>query len=121
MKIEFHKVIYMHVGFILTKTPSEEGFNTFLKFLKIYLGKTDISIYLIGNGVYCLRSGHYVSEIITRILNDTNNAINLYVCGDDLKARGLTVEVFVNNVKQFINYDELVIDIMENIDQILSF
>ena len=111
----------MHVGFILTKTPSEEGFNTFLKFLKIYLGNTDVSIYLIGNGVYCFRSGNYMSEIITGMLNDPNNAINVYVCGDDLKARGLNVEVLVNNVEQFITYDELVRDIMENIDQVLSF
>ncbi len=38
----------MHVGFILTKTPAEEGFNTFVKFLNVYIRNNDVSIYLLG-------------------------------------------------------------------------
>jgi len=110
----------MHIGFILTKTPSEEGFNTFLKFLKIYLGNTEISIYLIGNGVYCFRSGQYISKELFKKLKETKNPVNVYVCRDDLKARGLTSDVNVN-FEQFINYDDMVFDIMENIDQIMCF
>jgi tRNA 2-thiouridine synthesizing protein B len=111
----------MHVGFILTKTPAEEGFNTFLKFLKIYLGNNDVSIFLLGNGVYCFRKGYLKSETVMNILKTSNKSFKIYACLDDLNARGIIVKSLIENVETFITYDEMVIEMMENIDQILSF
>jgi sulfur relay protein TusB/DsrH len=111
----------MHVGFILTKTPAEEGFNTFMKFLKIYIGNDDVTIYLLGNGVYCFIAKHSKSHAVMSILNDSNNTSKIYACLDDLKARGISVDRLTKDVDSFVSYDEMVIDIMENLDQILSF
>jgi len=54
------------------------------------------------------------------MLKETKNPVNVYVCRDDLKARGLNCDVHVN-FEQFIKYDDMVFDIMENIDQIMCF
>jgi sulfur relay protein TusB/DsrH len=106
----------MHVGFILTKTPVEEGFRTFLKFINIYR-EDQVSIYLLGNGVYCGREGHSESKTIKEIL--TNSRI--YTCLDDIKARGISDNHLINGVKTFESYDDMVIDIMENMDQVMCF
>jgi len=111
----------MQVGFILTKTPAEEGFNTFLKFLKIYSGNDEVIIYLIGNGVYCFRAGHSKSEMVMNILADSNKDSKVYACLDDLKARGLSFNSLVKGVEPLMSYDEMVIDIMEKMDQVFSF
>lgn len=42
----------MGIGFILTKTPAEEGYNTFIRFLNLFIESDNIIIYLLGNGVY---------------------------------------------------------------------
>ncbi len=111
----------MQVGFILTKTPAEEGFNTFIKFLKIYSENDDVFIYLLGNGVYCFRSGHSKSEMMMNILTGSNKDSKVYVCLDDLKARGISFNSLVKCVEPLMSYDEMVIDIMEKMDQVLSF
>jgi sulfur relay protein TusB/DsrH len=110
----------MHIGFILTKTPSEEGFNTFLKLLKIYIENDKVSIYLLGNGVYCFIEGYSNSKRLIDILKDSK-ALKVYANIDDMRARGLTGNKLINCVEPFETYDELVKDIMENIDQVLSF
>lgn len=107
----------MHIGFILTKTPAEEGFQTFLKFLNIYLGKEDLSIYLTGNGVYCAIEGHNESLKIHRILRKTK----IYAYADDLDARGIKKKQLIPGIEIFENYETLVVAIMEEMDQILSF
>jgi sulfur relay protein TusB/DsrH len=111
----------MHIGFILTKTPAEEGFNTFIKFLKIYTGSDEVSIFLIGNGVYSVIAKPSKSHTLLSIIQDSNRKISVYACLDDIKARGLSEDILAENVDSFVSYDELVIDIMENIDQVLSF
>ena len=111
----------MHVGFILTKTPAEEGFNTFIKFLKIYIGSDEVSIFLLGNGVYSFMAKHSKSQTLFGIIKGSNRKIRVYACLDDIKARGLSEDILAKNVNSFVSYDELVIDIMENLDQVLSF
>lgn len=111
----------MQIGFILTKTPAEEGYNTFLKFLKIHIGKDDISIYLIGNGVYSFRMKHPKAEFFMKMLKDSEKPSNVYANFDDLKARGIDVNDLIEGVIPFYDYDEMVLDIMENMDQVLSF
>jgi tRNA 2-thiouridine synthesizing protein B len=107
----------MQIGIILTKTPAEVGFNTFLKFASLYAGKEELSIYFIGNGVFSARKGHLKEDEIKKLLE--NSSIYAYL--DDLKARGIGEEDLIDGIKIFESYDDLVVDIMENEDQILSF
>lgn len=111
----------MHIGFILTKTPAEEGYNTFLKFLRFHVDKDDISIYLIGNGVYSFRKGHPKASVIMKLLDESDKTSKIFACVDDLKARGIKINSLTKGVKPFDNYDEMVLDVMENMDQVLSF
>lgn len=104
----------MHVGFILTKTPAEQGFNTFLKFIELHR-ENQITIYLVGNGVYCATNRDAINRI-EKFLNDSA----IYATSDDLKARGIHVE-HINGISTVNNYDKIVKDIMENFDKILSF
>lgn len=110
-------MINMHIRFILTKTPSEQGFSTFLKFTDLYQDKNQLSVYLVGNGVYCARKDHMAVDKIKNLLNNSK----IYANSDDLKARGIAIEHLINGVIPFSHYDQVVIDIMENFDQILSF
>lgn len=109
----------MRLGFLLTKTPSEEGYNTFLKFIKIYAGH-DLTIYLLGNGVYNFRMNYEPSEHLMELLKNSPS-LRIYVCEDDLEARGIATETLFEGVMLFKTYDTLVVDIMENQDQIFSF
>ena len=110
----------MKLGFILTKTPSEEGFRTFLKFLEIYIANEDVSIYLLGNGVYCFVEGQSKSLRLMNMLQKSK-ASKIYACLDDLKARGLNANKLFDYVESFDTYDKIVHDIMENMDQVFSF
>lgn len=110
-------VVVMQIGIILTKTPSEIGFSTFLKFASLYRDKEELSIYFIGNGVFSARKGHLKENEIRKLLE--NSSIYAYL--DDLKARGITEEDLIEGIKIFESYDDLVVDIMENKDQVLSF
>lgn len=107
----------MHVGFILTKSPSEQGFKTFFKFACLYLDKDQLSIYLVGNGVYCARKNHIASDKVKKLLKSSK----IYANSNDLKARGIQEEQLINGVIRFYHYDQMVIDILKNFDQILSF
>ncbi len=107
----------MQVGIILTKTPSEEGFNTFLRFASLYSGKEELSIYFIGNGVFSARKGHLKENEIKKLIKNSS----IFAYSDDLKARGIAEEDLIEGIKPFHSYDDLVIDIMENKNQILSF
>lgn len=106
----------MQIGIILTKTPAEQGFSTFLKFASVYR-KDELSIYFIGNGVFSARKGHLKENEIKELL--TNSSI--YAYSDDLNARGITEKDLIEGIRIFESYDDLVTDIMENKDQILSF
>ncbi len=106
----------MRLGFILTKTSSEEGYKTFLKFLKIYLNE-DITIYLLGNGVYNFRMKHKPSEDLLKQL-EKSKSLSIFTNQDDLLARGIRIETLLQGVFPFKSYDDLVVDIMENQDQI---
>jgi sulfur relay protein TusB/DsrH len=107
----------MHIGFILTKTPAEESFKSFLKFVNLYAGEDKISVYLLGNGVFCARKGHLNQAEIGKLARDSK----VYVYLDDLMARGIDKTDLINGIIIFDNYDDLVIALMENLDQILSF
>lgn len=106
----------MQIGIILTKTPAEQGFNTFLKFASVYT-KDELSIYFIGNGVFSARKGHLKENEIKKLMINSS----IYAYSDDLKARGITEADLIEGIKPFKSYDDLVIDIMENKDQVLSF
>lgn len=109
----------MRLGFLLTKTPSEEGYNTFLKFIEIYAAN-DLTIYLLGNGVYNFRMNYGPSEHLMELLENSPSH-SIYACEDDLEARGIGKETLFEGVVTFKTYDTIVVDIMENQDQIFSF
>lgn len=107
----------MHIGLILTKTPAEEGFQTFIQFANLYQGKDKVTIYMIGNGVFCARKGHLNED---KILNLLENSL-IYANLNDLNARGIKEDDLMDGIKIIQGYDGLVVDIMEKFDQILSF
>ncbi|NYB51330.1 MAG: sulfur relay protein DsrH [Methanobacteriaceae archaeon] len=106
----------MRIGFILTKSPSELGFRTFIDFSKLYANNDQISIYLVGNGVYCARKRCSHPDLET-ILNNSE----VHVSGDDLKARGIEEEQIKDGLILFSKYDDMVRNIMENFNQVVSF
>ncbi len=112
IRMEIERV--MHVGFIVTRSPSEEDFKTFLKFMSFYKNEKT-SIYLLGNGVYCGRKWHFNS--LHKILEKST----IYASLNDLKARGIQQEDMIKDIIIFEDFDLVVRDIMENLDQILSF
>jgi len=107
----------MHIGLILTKTPAEEGFQTFIQFANLYQGKDEVTIYMIGNGVFCARKGHMNED---KILNLLENSL-IYANSNDLNARGIKEDDLIDGIKIIQGYDGLVVEIMEEFDQILSF
>lgn len=107
----------MHIGFILTKTPAEESFKSFLKFVNLYQGKEEVSIYLVGNGVFCARKWHLNQDKIVKLAEGSK----IYAYSDDLMARGISRGDLIEGITIFDSYDDLVVAMMENFDQVLSF
>jgi sulfur relay protein TusB/DsrH len=107
----------MRIAFIITKTPHEEGFNSFIKLLNISKEQGTINLYLIGNGVYGATHGHPHAELIH------NLALKhpVMVSEEDLLARGITSKNLIKGVKLFRDYGDFVEEIMEEMDQVLSF
>ncbi|OPX59606.1 MAG: Protein TusB [Methanobacterium sp. PtaB.Bin024] len=106
----------MHIGFILTKSPSEQGFETFLDFSKLYVNTDQISTYLVGNGVYCAHKNYSNSDLEMVFESST-----VYVYENDLKARGIKEEQIKDGLIVFSKYDDMVTDVMENFNQAVSF
>lgn len=106
----------MHIGFILTKSTSEPGFKTFIDFSKLYINNDQISIYLVGNGVYCARKDYSNSDLEMIFESST-----IYVYKNDLKARGIEEEQIKDVLIVFSKYDDMVTDVMENFNQAVSF
>ena len=107
----------MKIAFIITKTPQEEGFNSFIKLLNLYVDNQDIHIYLIGNGVYNAVHGHVHADLIHGLAQ--KNTVLAYE--KDLNARGLDNENLIPGVIIFPDYGDMVVDIMENRDQVFNF
>jgi len=106
----------MHIGFILTKSPLDQGFKTFVDFSKLYINNDEISIYLVGNGVYCARKNGSNPNVETLLKNS-----KVHVSGHDLKARGIGEDQIIDGLMVFNHYEDIVIDVMENFDQVVSF
>ncbi len=107
----------MKIAFIITKTPQEEGFNSFIKLLNLYVDNQDIHIYLIGNGVYNAVHGHIHTDLIHGLAQ--KNVVLVYE--KDLKARGLEKTNLIPGVSIFPDYGDMVVDIMEKMDQVFNF
>jgi len=106
----------MHIGFILTKSPSEQGFKTFRDFSRSYINNDQISIYLVGNGVYCARKDYSNSDLELLFESST-----VYVYENDIIARGIKKEQIKDGLIVFSDYNDMVIAIMENFNQVVSF
>ncbi len=107
----------MKIGFIITKTPQEEGFNNFITLLNIYQAHAEIIIYLIGNGVYGGVRGHTHADLVYFLAENHSVSIS----ENDLKARGMKEDNLIPGAKLFTDYDDLVVDLMEELDQVFSF
>jgi tRNA 2-thiouridine synthesizing protein B len=107
--------IKMQIGFILTKSPSEQGFQTFMDFAQLHVSNDNISLYLVGNGVYSATK-NYQNPDLEGIFKNSK----VYVYGNDLKARGIEGQI-KDGINVFEQYDHLVRDVMENFDQVISF
>lgn len=107
----------MQIAVISTRTPAETGFNTFLKFASIYAFKEQLTIYFIGNGVFSAIKGHSKESEIKKLIENSS----IYVYLDDMEARGISKEDLIDGTETFESYDDMVVDIMENKDQVLSF
>lgn len=106
----------MHIGFILTKSPSEQGFETFIDYSKLYINNDQISIYLVGNGVYCARKSYINPDL--EVLFESSK---VYVSSNDLKARGIGEEPVKKSLIMFSQYDNMILDVMENLNQVVTF
>ncbi len=106
----------MHIGFILTKSPSEQGFTTFIDFSKLYIHNDQISIYLVGDGVYCARKS-YANPDLEMLFKSSK----VHVSANDLKARGIEDEQIKEGLFVFSQYDNMIIEVMENFNQVVSF
>lgn len=106
----------MHIGFILTKSPSEQGFKTFTDYSQLYIDNDQISVYLVGNGVYCSRKG-YCNSVLEILFKNSK----VYVSLNDLKARGIEKDQIKKGLVLFSEYTDLVIDVMENLNQVITF
>lgn len=106
----------MHIGFILTKSSSEQGFKTFIDFSLLYVDNDNVSIYLVGNGVYCARKSY--SNLDLEVIFE-NSKVYVYV--NDLIARGIGTEQIKDGITAFSQYDDVIIDVMENFNQVVSF
>jgi sulfur relay protein TusB/DsrH len=106
----------MHIGFILTKSPSEQGFKTFIDYSQLYINNDQISIYLLGSGVYCARKNCFNPDLEILLKNS-----KVYVSSNDLKARGIENEEINEEFIVFSKFDDMIIDIMENSNQVVSF
>ncbi|MGC9517182.1 MAG: sulfurtransferase complex subunit TusB [Methanomicrobiales archaeon] len=107
----------MNIGFILTKTPFEEGFSTFIKFINIYMGKEDINVYLLGNGIYAAKKEHKHAHSMHNILKKCS----VYSYLPDMDARGISSNHLIEGIQLVESYDDIIVDLMEKMDQILSF
>ncbi|WP_414469934.1 DsrH/TusB family sulfur metabolism protein [Methanobacterium sp. ACI-7] len=107
----------MQIAIILTRTPAETGFNTFLKFASIYAGKEELTAYFVGNGIFSAIKGHSKESEIKKLIENSS----IYVYLDDMEARGVSKEDLIDGMLIFESYDNIVVNIMENKDQILSF
>ncbi|UTB32778.1 MAG: sulfur relay protein DsrH [Methanobacterium sp. ERen5] len=106
----------MKIGFILTKSPSEQGFKTFIDYSQLYINNDQISIYLVGSGVYCSRKSYFNSDLDKLFENS-----NVYVSFNDLKTRGIEKDQIKDGLTLFSQYDDMINDIMENLNQVVSF
>ncbi|MDI6643539.1 MAG: DsrH/TusB family sulfur metabolism protein [Methanobacteriaceae archaeon] len=104
----------MNIGFILTKNLSEQGFETFIELSKLYIKTNPVSIYLIGNGVYCARKKS--DSNIGRIFKESN----VYAYKHDLEARGIHQNQLNKRIILFEDYEKMVTDVMENFHQVIS-
>jgi sulfur relay protein TusB/DsrH len=107
----------MRIAFLITKTPQEEGFNSFIKILNLYEDTHDIYLYLMGNGVYCATHGHVHADLIREMAQKHN----VMASNDDLLNRGLAEKHLIKGVEVLLSYEDFVVDIMEEIDQVFSF
>jgi tRNA 2-thiouridine synthesizing protein B len=87
-----------------------------MDFAQLYTYNDQISIYLVGNGVYGARK-NYQNPDLKRVFKNSK----VYVYSDDMKARGIEYGELKEGLMVFHQYDDLVMEVMENFHQVVSF
>ena len=104
------------VGFLVTKSPSELSFKTFLDIVDIWCEEY-LKVYLISNGIYAAMEGNRYSHTI----RDISRTGNVFARKEDLMARGITRDMLIDGVEVLEGLDRVVVDIMENLDMVFTF
>ncbi|MDI6702629.1 MULTISPECIES: sulfurtransferase complex subunit TusB [Methanothermobacter] len=103
------------VGFIVTKSPYELGFRTFIDLVRIW-EKEDLHVYLISNGAYAAMKKNSYSHTIRKI----SGTGSVFARKEDLMARGIVQDMLIDGVGVIEGFDRIVVDVMENLEMVFT-
>jgi sulfur relay protein TusB/DsrH len=110
----------LRLSLILTKTPRESPMLEKCVELGLFAGSEGftIAVYLVGNGVYCVKKGENASDRLKKISESRGE---VFVRREDLEARGLDTGDIISDAKippDF--YGQMIVDIMERSDRVIT-
>ena len=111
----------MRLTLILTKPPSFSSIlNTCMKLALLAVSNNhEIGVYLIGDGVFCAKVGQMTAENLGKLVLYGGN---VFVCKEDLEARGLVKNDLIPGAEILSNIFEcLVDDVMEKSQRVICF
>lgn len=102
--------------FIILEPPSSERVVKAFSIMREMINPdAEVSIYLLGDGVYC-----GVKGVNLEIINSDN--LQVFVNKEDIEARGIQNALLLEKVQcQNNSIEKMIVDIMENADRILCF
>jgi sulfur relay protein TusB/DsrH len=108
-------VLLKIVSIILEPPSSERVVKAFSIIREMIKLDAAVSIYLLGDGIYCGIKGMNLE-----IINSDN--LQVFANKDDLEARGIQEDLLSKRVKcQNNSIEKMIVDIMEQADRIICF
>jgi len=108
-------VLLKVVSIIMDPPISERVEKAFDLISEIIRTDASVTVYLIGDGVYCGMRGMNLETI-------DSEHIQVFASKEDLEARGIQEDLLTKRVKcQYNLVEKMVVDIMESADRILCF
>ncbi|MEM3587653.1 MAG: DsrH/TusB family sulfur metabolism protein [Candidatus Jordarchaeaceae archaeon] len=106
----------LKIVFIILEPPSSDrAIKAFSMIREMIKRDADVSIYLLGDGVYCGMKG-----VNLEIINSDN--LRVFVNKEDIEARGILDDLLLEKVQcQNNSIERMIVDVMENADRILCF
>ncbi|MBS7249893.1 MAG: hypothetical protein KIH08_04775 [Candidatus Freyarchaeota archaeon] len=103
------------VSIIMNPPISERVAKAFIIINEMIRAEANVTIYLIGDGVYCGMKGMSLENI-------SSESIRVLASKEDLEARGIQEDLLSQKVKcQYDLIGKMIVDIMESADRILCF